>query len=81
MMKFSRWHQNALVLAGLLTILQIFIIWRVNGAIDEIILGGGANLDVLAIIFLPTAGIIWTMKYFARKEEEPGPPASKVEEE
>ena len=64
-MKFTRLHTNAIAISIVLMVLQVFLIWQVNGAIDQIILGGGANIDVLMVLFSPTAGLVWALKHFA----------------
>ena len=65
-MKFTRIHVNSLILAVILAILQGAILWIVNGDIGEMI--GAKDLGALAIVFSPTAGIVWALKSFSSKD-------------
>ena len=54
---------NALILSAILTILQVFILWQLNGKLPELILSH--DFPTLGIIFGPTIAIGWTLKKFS----------------
>ena len=65
----TRLHINAIILAIILAILQGYILWLLSFSPEA---NGGLihhlqekDLDILAMVFSPMAGIIWTMKHFA----------------
>ena len=57
---FTRIQINLWFLCLLLVVLQGAILWLMNGDLQELI--RNKDLDVLALIFSPTAGIIWIAK-------------------
>ena len=66
-MKISQLHPNMLLLAILLTGVQIFILWRMNGHIAQLFLNGHENLVSIAAIFSPTATISMVFKHFGMR--------------
>ena len=65
-MKFTRIHLNSLFLAIILATLQGVILWIVNGDISAMV--HAKDLGALAIVFSPTAGIVWALKSFSSKD-------------
>ena len=57
---------NALILAGLLAALQVTFLVLVNGNLAGVLLGGAENVHVLAVIFSPTAALVWALKALSK---------------
>ena len=65
-MKFTRIHTNALICVFVLALLQAAILYIVNGDISAMV--AEKDLGALAIVFSPTAGIVWALKAFSAKD-------------
>ena len=61
-------NYNALIIAVLLTGLQGFILWVMNGEMKTLITN--KELDVLALIMSPTGALVWTLKAFTGGRKE-----------
>ena len=57
---FTKIQINLWFLCILLVLLQVGILWIMNGDMKHLI--NEKELDVLALIFSPTAGIVWCAK-------------------
>ena len=66
-MKFTTFQTNMMILALLLAIIQVFILYMVNGVLTDLF--HSKDLGALALIFGPTGGIIWCMKRMADYKE------------
>ena len=64
----SRIHVNAWFLALLLAALQAFVVYEAasNGGLLVKVLE--APVERVALLFSPTAGIVWSLKHFSRKD-------------
>ena len=62
-MRMTILQVNLLILAGLLTVLQVVIIYFLNGHLPDMVLE--KDIGALAIVFAPTAGIVWSLKQLA----------------
>ena len=67
-MKFTTLHINAVIICVVLALLQGFILWEINGNLEQYFATG--RVDVLGMIFSPTAGIVWALKHFAQKGDD-----------
>ena len=62
-MKITTLQINLLLLAVMLLAIQAIILWFLNGELKPLILD--KELDVLALIFSPTAGLVWCARRLA----------------
>ena len=62
---FTKIHTNAMILSILLTALQIYILWEMNGALKPLLLNAQENLDALILVFGPTIGLGFALRKFA----------------
>lgn len=62
----TKLHVNSILLAVILATLQGVILWIVNGDISSMV--QAKDLGALAIVFSPTAGIVWALKSFSSKD-------------
>lgn len=69
-MRFTKVHVNALICCLMLLALQIFVLVLINGGLREVILQGTDQLDVLILIFSPSAAIAWIGKHFAGLKDD-----------
>ena len=66
-MRITTIHINALIVCLILAGLQAFIVWRINGDLDQLLLNGSDKVPELALIFSPAAAIAWIGKHFAKQ--------------
>ena len=71
-MKSTTWHVNSLILAAMLFAIQIFVIWEIesNGGLSPMI--NEKDIAGLALVFSPTAGIVWALKRFSSDATDRG---------
>ena len=62
-MKITTLQINLLLLSLMLLAMQAIILWLLNGELRQLILG--KELDVLAIIFAPSGGLVWAARRLA----------------
>ena len=62
-MKITTLQINLIILCLVLVALQAGILWLMNGDLKYLV--NNKELDVLALIFAPSAGIVWCAKKMA----------------
>ena len=73
----SKWfatkvQTNWLISSVLMTGLQIYVLWELNGALTQILLASCINPLVIATVFAPGLALVWCMKQFAKHTVEKG---------
>ena len=66
-MKWTTIQTNVLIIASLLVVMQVYILYVVNGDLNALL--AGEKLTTLGLIFAPTIGIIHTLKQFSNTKE------------
>ena len=78
----TKLQTNAVLCIFVLTLLQAYILWELNGQLAPILISGCPNPLVIATIFGPTGAIIWIAKAFtSRSTNFPEEPKKKSEDQ
>lgn len=78
----TKLQTNAVLCILILTGLQCYILWELNGQLGPILTSGCPNPLVILTIFGPTGAIIWIAKAFtSRSTNFPEEPNKKPEEQ
>ena len=64
-MKFTTVHINSIILSFILATIQMYVVWEIeqNGGLSQYI--KAERMPELAMIFSPTAGIVWALRSFS----------------